>query len=232
MQDDGHQTGGAPARAKPRRRMGRRKVEGPTSFLGATLEERMRLRTVVDPETGCHLWTGTLTPGGYGRVHVAAHRLAWQLANGPIPAGMLVLHRCDNPRCCNPEHLFLGTAQDNMTDKVRKGRTRNGWTGKLTAPRKAAGQDGASSSRPYTIAHPARRRTMRPFILSMLREAAAPLTSAQITDAWLAKGEVGPNETRVVISRRVGSMLTHLRNQGAARHEGIGADGYNGWVSA
>jgi hypothetical protein len=148
MQNDGHQTG-APARATPtpafKTRHGLRKALHPTSFLGATLEERLRLRSVVDPETGCHLWTGTLIPGGYGRVHVAAHRLAYQLANGPIPGGMLVLHRCDNPPCCNPEHLFLGSPQDNMTDKVRKGRCRNGWTGKLTAGPNAEKRRGHST---------------------------------------------------------------------------------------
>jgi hypothetical protein len=149
MQNDGRSTGGAPMRAKPGRarntRRWARKVEGPTSFLGATLEERVRLRTVVDPETGCHLWTGTIIPGGYGRVHVAAHRLAFQLANGPIPAGLLVLHRCDNPPCCNPEHLFLGSNADNMADKVRKGRCRNGWTGKLTAGPNAVKRRGQST---------------------------------------------------------------------------------------
>jgi hypothetical protein len=54
-----------------------------------------------------------------------AHRVAWTLANGPIPAGMHVLHTCDNPPCCNPGHLWLGTQADNMADMARKGRTSN-----------------------------------------------------------------------------------------------------------
>ncbi|MGH7024521.1 MAG: HNH endonuclease signature motif containing protein [Caulobacteraceae bacterium] len=51
-----------------------------------------------------------------------AHRLAWELANGPIPDGLLILHKCDNPVCCNPDHLFLGTAADNHADCAAKGR--------------------------------------------------------------------------------------------------------------
>jgi hypothetical protein len=53
---------------------------------------------------------------------IRAHRLAWELANGPIPAGLSVLHRCDNPRCVNVDHLFLGTQRDNVLDSICKGR--------------------------------------------------------------------------------------------------------------
>ena len=70
--------------------------------------------------------------GGYGRFQagtsrdssevVYAHRMAWQLTNGPIPPGMSVLHHCDNPPCCNPNHLFAGTRADNITDMTVKGR--------------------------------------------------------------------------------------------------------------
>ncbi len=65
---------------------------------------------------------------GYGRmtagrhVHLKAHQIGWALKNGPIPEGMSILHRCDNPKCCNPDHLFLGTQLDNMGDAKRKGR--------------------------------------------------------------------------------------------------------------
>jgi hypothetical protein len=75
----------------------------------------------------CWPWTASTTHG-YGQIGVPgtrphkAHRVAWELTNGPIPDGLLVCHRCDNPPCCNPAHLFLGTNADNMRDMVAKGR--------------------------------------------------------------------------------------------------------------
>jgi len=80
---------------------------------------------------GCVEWTGGLDDHGYGRIsvngkNVYTHRFAWELVNGPIPDGMFICHHCDNPPCCNPDDLFVGTHDDNMADKVAKGRTRNG----------------------------------------------------------------------------------------------------------
>lgn len=80
---------------------------------------------------GCLLWTGCLNRYGYGQISVGgkktlAHRLAWLTENGPVPAGLHVLHRCDVPACINPAHLFLGTNADNMADKVAKGRSSSG----------------------------------------------------------------------------------------------------------
>jgi hypothetical protein len=78
----------------------------------------------------CIEWTGGRTSAGYGQLYppglkgrsVLAHRWAWEQEHGPIPAGLHVCHRCDNPPCVNVNHLFLGTMGDNMRDKTRKGR--------------------------------------------------------------------------------------------------------------
>jgi len=81
--------------------------------------------------SGCWEWQGGLSATGYGvlslgsRAAMRAHRMAYEIAHGPIPTGLFVCHRCDNRRCVNPEHLWLGTNSDNTRDASEKGRIAN-----------------------------------------------------------------------------------------------------------
>lgn len=79
----------------------------------------------------CWIWTGCRSHNyglmGANKTRILAHRFSWELHNGPIPDGLGVLHRCDNPPCVNPDHLFLDTFEDNMKDKIAKGRQAKGW---------------------------------------------------------------------------------------------------------
>lgn len=84
-------------------------------------------RMVVDEATGCHEWQRHVSQNGYGTVkhkrkQWPAHRFMWAYKNGDIPDGMVICHKCDNRCCINPDHLFLGTTQDNVDDKMKKGR--------------------------------------------------------------------------------------------------------------
>jgi hypothetical protein len=96
------------------------------SHLGKTFDQRFWSKVNKTPT--CWVWTACVDKMGYGRFYVAGkkrdhpHRISWAMKNGPIPKGMFVLHKCDNPPCVNPDHLILGTHLENMQDRDRKGR--------------------------------------------------------------------------------------------------------------
>jgi len=87
------------------------------------MEERFWSKVSKEDENGCMNWLGSCNHGGYGKYsNTSSHRFAYQLSKGSIPEGMCIRHSCDNRKCCNPDHLSVGTHQDNMDDKVNRRR--------------------------------------------------------------------------------------------------------------
>ena len=99
--------------------------------LFGSLEDRFNKSYIVDKETECWNWIKSLYHQGYGKIDFSkngkrkslrAHRLSYELFKGTIPKNLLICHSCDNPKCVNPEHLWLGTYKDNVEDMDNKGR--------------------------------------------------------------------------------------------------------------
>ncbi len=143
------------------------------------LEDRFWSKVDKRGPDECWPWKADLTSNGYGAFKLAtgkkvrAHRFAWELTHGPIPPGMSACHKCDNPPCCNPGHLFLGTNADNTHDAQKKGRmkgrkghadfdagtrlailTRYGYHGKTGRTMKSLAQElGTSTTEIHRVIH-------------------------------------------------------------------------------
>jgi hypothetical protein len=106
-------------------------TQNPTLTRGMSNE--VRFNHYVVRKDGCWGWKGSKDQDGYAKIYITrngervttvASRLSWELVHGKIPEGLLICHKCDNPTCTNPKHLFLGSTLDNMRDKIQKGRLR------------------------------------------------------------------------------------------------------------
>lgn len=132
----------------------------------------------------CWPWKKSTNPKGYGQFNVGrghatakgikgvcqlTNRVAFELAFGAIPSGLDVLHQCDNPPCCNPRHLFVGTKADNMHDKISKGRSKRQLTKEQVVEIRRLAAEGATVAElstmfdrmPYSVDAVIRRRTWR-----------------------------------------------------------------------
>lgn len=123
-----------------------------------TLYARFTKKFLMDTKTGCWNWTASTINSGYGVIGTGphkvetAHRVSWRIYRGPIPNDLWVLHKCDNRRCVNPDHLYLGTIRDNAQDVMRRGKPycfhlRSHITPEVDARRKAALPRGAAHHR-------------------------------------------------------------------------------------
>lgn len=95
----------------------------------AWLDEKWTRHIYVGFFCSCWPWLGAKNNCGYGRSYTnghssLVHRRVWEAMYGPVPQGLCVCHHCDNPACCNPQHLFVGSQRDNLYDRDRKGRSR------------------------------------------------------------------------------------------------------------
>lgn len=137
--------------------MRRKRREAGALPVPETAEQAIEQNTCPVTETGCTLWTGDVNANGYGRISFKkraylAHRFVWEHVNGPIPPNVLVCHKCDTPLCVNPDHLFLGTQQDNLADMVSKGRHIRGSRHPLSKLNPDAVRAIRASSDPHPVA--------------------------------------------------------------------------------
>jgi len=159
-----------------------------------TLEERF-WRKVRRTEHGCWEWLGAGRAGGYGHFNVGnryvrVHRFSYELAYGPIPPGHVICHRCDNPRCVRPDHLFAGTVRDNMSDCRDKGR--------LGEKRRLGPANGATRVTPEVaklIKEARARGVSRPELSKQYRISVYTITMITSNKHWTSAFNTGDNSS-------------------------------------
>lgn len=180
----------------------------PNQYTRPPLPERFWSK--VNRDGDCWLWTSCRWPVGYGRFWMGrrflpAHRIAWELTHGPVSDGLCVLHRCDNPPCVRPDHLFLGTKADNNRDRHNKGRDARGdQSGARLHPEKHARGDNHPmrknpEQRRWGTDNHAAKLTPADVFTIRRRYAAGGITYKQLASEYgVSFGEIGH-----IISRKV-----------------------------
>ena len=159
-----------------------------------TIDERWEAKINRQGSNGCWEWTAAISDTGYGKfsirtnVTVNCHRYSYELAHGPIPAGLHVCHHCDNRKCVNPRHLFLGTNLDNIIDSMKKGRRKG-------VPRPKWGPD-------HTL------RLNRNLVLRGERHGQAKLTDEEVAE--IRRADVSFRGARSALARKYGVSDCHI----------------------
>lgn len=168
-----------------------------------------------DPE-GCWLWTGALNEKGYGFFKVEpkqlkAHRFAYEQFVGPIPEGLQVNHHCDNPACVRPDHLYVGTQQENRQDAVRRGRTATGErNGMYTCPESRTLGDRNGQRK-----HPERTARGERVTRARLKEADIPKIRALLAEGGHTLRAIGERfgvREFAIYAIREGMTWKHVKN--------------------
>lgn len=186
---------------------------------------------IGDPNE-CWEWQAGKQHSGYGNFSlrgqgVRAHRVSWALANGPIPKGRLILHRCDNPPCVNPNHLFDGSQADNMHDMSNKGRSPCGEKSAVTdfteeeiysiRCRYARGETQRELAEEFRVAQSTIGRIVR---FEVWEDVGGPKVSA--STRITRRGAAGETNGRAVVSEKQANLIRHLYATGEFTQQELG----------
>lgn len=191
--------------------------------------DRFWSKVQVGEPDACWEWKTGRQKAGYGQfareftgVPMGAHRYSWQIHHGEIPEGMFVCHRCDNPPCCNPAHLFLGTAADNMADMALKGRQAKGCHVPLSSRRR--GDAHYARTNPERLARGAANwnsKLTENIVRSLRRRYDAGATIVELTRGLKISGVAIHNAVMGVTWRHVpGPCISHEQRAVSPEHKG------------